>query len=380
MVADNAVRRWRRSLYVIFGWHGTLVGTWSSRIPWIIKQQHLEIQSFGLVAAGVGVGAVASMPLAARFSHTCSARVVVWWLVGIGVTGLTVTAWAPGVPVLLFGLAALGVCLGTLDVIANAEGVALERAHGRPIMPGLHAAWSVGAVLASVGGAWAADDHLDTRTHFTVVAAVFAATSVLASLGLPERTEHSDRTPLFRLPSRPTLTISLVAVGAEFASLAAADWSAEYLVRVTQAGAGVAVLAVTAALATGAITRLIGDGLAYRFGAVRVVRISGVVASLGCLVVASARTPVMGIAGFALVGAGTGLVLPLACAAAGRTSPNSAQSIASVFTVVWIASIVEPGLLGHVAELSSLPVAFVGVAVLCLVTAAGAGTLRLPTA
>jgi predicted MFS family arabinose efflux permease len=378
-VADNAVRRWRQSLYVIFGWHGALVGTWSSRIPWIIEQQHLEIQSFGLAAAGVGVGAVASMPLAAWSSHTYGARVVVWWLVGIGAIGLTATAWAPGVPVLLFGLATVGVCLGALDVTANAEGVALERAHGRPIMPGLHAAWSVGAVLASVGGAWAAADHLDARTHFAAVAAVFTATSVLASLGLPERTDRSDRTPLFRLPSRPTLTISLVAVGAEFASFAAADWSAVYLVRVTQASAGVAALSVTAALVTGAVTRLIGDRLAYRFGAVRVVRVSGVVACLGCLVVASARTPVIGIAGFALVGAGTGLVLPLACAAAGRSRPNSAQSIAAVFTVMWIASIVEPGLLGHVAGLSSLPVAFVAVAVLSLVTAAGAGTLRLPT-
>ncbi len=378
-MADRTVRRWRLSLYVIYGWHGALVGTWSSRIPWIIEQHHLEIQSFGLAAAGVGVGAVASMPLAARLSHTYRARAVVWWLVSIGAIGLTVTAWAPEVPVLLLGLATVGVCLGILDVTANAEGVTLEHAYGRPIMPGLHAAWSVGAVLGSVCGAWAAADHLDARTHFAAVAAIFTATSVLASFGLPERINRSDRTPLFRLPSRPTLTISLVAVGSEFASFAAADWSAEYLVRVTQAGAGVAALSVTAALVTGAVARSIGDRLAYRFGAVRVVQVSGVVACLGCLVVACARAPATGLVGFALVGAGTGLVLPLACAAAGRTGPNSAQSIASVFTVMWIASIVEPGLLGHVAELSSLPVAFVAVALLSLVTAGGAGTLRLPT-
>lgn len=364
---------------MIFGWHGALVGTWSSRIPWIIEQRHLGIQSFGLAATSVGVGAVASIPLAAWFSHTYGARVTVWWLVGIGAIGLTATAWASGVPVLVLGLATVGVCLGTLDVTANAEGAALERAHGRPIMPGLHAAWSVGAVVASIGGAWAAADHLDARTHFATVAVLFTATSILAALGLPERTDRGDRIPLFRLPSRPTLVISLVAVGAEFASFGAADWSAVYLIQVTRASAGVAALSVTAALVTGAATRLIGDWLAYRFGAVRVVRVSGVVVCLGCLVVASARTPGIGIVGFALVGAGTGLVLPLACAAAGRTGPNSAQSIASVFTVMWIASIVEPGLLGHVAGFSSLPVAFMAVAVLSLVTAAGAGALRLST-
>ncbi|MFE5028811.1 MFS transporter [Streptomyces sp. NPDC056656] len=369
------VERWRRSLYVIFGWHGALVGTWSSRIPSIIQDHQLQIQSFGLAATGVGVGAVASMPLAAWSSRRHGTRIGVRWLAVIGVGGLLTTAWAPDVPVLGLGLVIVGICLGALDVTANTEGVALEQARGRPVMSGLHAAWSVGAVLASVGGALAANIGLGAGAHFTAVAAAFATTSVVASYGLPERTGQGDRTPVFTQPSRATLGINLVAVGSEFAGFAAADWSAVYLVRMTEADAGVAALSVTATLVGGAITRLSGDRLAYRFGPVRVVRVSGLIASLGCLVIVAVRTPAICIAGFALVGAGTGLVLPLACAAAGRSGPNSAQSIASIFTVMWIASIIEPALLGRIAGVSSLPVAFMVVAALALVTAVGARAL-----
>jgi fucose permease len=141
---------------------------------------------------------------------------------------------------------------------------------------------------------------------------------------------------------------------------------------------GTAAVAYTGFAAAMAAGRLRGDAVVRRIGAVRAVRIGGLLAALGALLVAVARTPVLGIAGFALIGLGIAVVVPLAFAAGGRAVPHAGHGIAAVATVAYGAGLAAPGIIGAIADLVSLPAAFVVVAALAGLVSVGATALRPP--
>ncbi|GAA2769897.1 hypothetical protein GCM10020219_042430 [Nonomuraea dietziae] len=73
---------------------------------------------------------------------------------------------------------------------------------------------------------------------------------------------------------------------------------------VASAGPGVAAATYTVFMLCMAATRLIGDRFVRRMGAVAVVRVGGIVAAAGGVLVVAGRTPWLCMAGFALVGVG----------------------------------------------------------------------------
>ena len=81
-------------------------------------------------------------------------------------------------------------------------------------------------------------------------------------------------------------------------------------------------------------------------------------------------------AGFALMGLGVAVVVPLAFAAAGRSGPQPSQAIAGVATITYTSGLVAPSAIGAIAEATSLVVSFGLVTVLACGLVVGAGVLR----
>jgi fucose permease len=124
--------------------------------------------------------------------------------------------------------------------------------------------------------------------------------------------------------------------------------------------------------------RLCGDAVVERIGAVRSVRICGVLATAGCLVVAIAPGAVLAIAGFMLIGVGVSVVVPVVFAAAGHSGPSPAVGVAGVATVSYGAGLAAPSIMGGVADLASLRAAFAVSALIAVMIGAGAGLLARP--
>jgi MFS family permease len=106
-----------------------------------------------------------------------------------------------------------------------------------------------------------------------------------------------------------------------------------------------------------------------RFGAVRTVRMSGVIATFGALLVVVSPTAVVAMVGFGLIGVGIAVVVPLAFAAAGHTGPNPSQAIAGVATITYASGLVAPSIIGGIAQASNLTMSFI------VVTALAAGLI-----
>ncbi|WP_019544361.1 MFS transporter [Streptomyces sulphureus] len=375
------VARARWAVAAVFATHGAASGSFATRVPWIREHLALSPGWLGFALVFMTAGSLAAMPLAAGLTHRLGPRATLRWLAGLCFAGLALPALAPSLGWLCGALFVYGCGLGLLDVAMNEQGVKVEEQYGRSVMSSLHGMWSVGALAGGAVGALAAHVESDARTHLALtapalaVAALVAASWVLESAARPHG-EPAERPPHFALPSRGALAIGAVGLCGVFAEGASMDWSGIYLRDVTGAEPGLAASAYTAFACTMAAARLAGDALVARFGAVRTVRAGGVLATLGAGLVVVARTPGLAVAGFALVGVGIAVVVPLCFAAAGRLGGAApGQAIAGVATLAYAAGLGAPAVVGWIAETTSLSASFAVVTTLALGLVLGAGRL-----
>jgi MFS family permease len=362
----------------VFAVHGCVAGSFAARIPWIASHVGVGVGRLGLALLMIAVGAMLAMPFSGRLAHRYD--------LGPLVT-VTIAAWSaclvlPSLPtsfaLLCVALLLFGAAAGLADMAMNAEGVVVEKAFGRSVMSSLHGFWSVGVLVGSAVSALASHAGIDARPQFAVEALVLAAVGVAAGrLLLDDPTsKETDAPPAFALPTRPVLLIGLVGLCAVFGEQAGTDWSALYIRNELGGSASAAAFAVSAFAVTMAVARLVGDRVIRRLGPVPTVRLSGVCATGGAVAVVLAPGLAFGLAGFALLGIGVALVVPLVFAAAGRVGPHPARSIAGVAGVAYGSGLVAPGVIGGVAAASSLTVSFCLVAGLVAIMGAAAGVLR----
>jgi MFS family permease len=376
MIARATNDRRHVAVAVAFAVHGAVNGSFATRIPWIRERLGLSAGALGIALLVPALGALLAMPATGALVHRLDGRAVTRVLLGAFAVVLALPALAPGLGGLCLALLVYGALAGMADVAMNTQGVALEERLGRPVMSGLHGAWSVGGIVGSALGVVAAHADLDARIHLGIMAMVLLVVSQVAGRRLPAAPPSAVEPPRLAWPTRPVLLIGLVGFGAVFAEGASADWCAVYLRDVMGTSAATAAAAYTGFAAAMALGRLTGDRVVARFGAVEVVRAGGALATAGALLVVLARTPLLGIPGFALIGLGIATVVPLAFAAGGRAVPHAGQGIAAVATIAYGAGLAAPGAIGAIADLASLPAAFVVVATLTALFGLGAGALR----
>ncbi|MEU6659468.1 MFS transporter [Streptomyces sp. NPDC046821] len=372
------LKRARLAVAVVFCVHGAVTGSFATRVPWIQDHAGVGAGQLGLALAFPALGASAAMPLAGRVSHRFGARTALRGLLALWTLALILPSLAPNLITLCCALFAYGACAGMSDVAMNALGVEIENRLGRSIMSGLHGMWSVGALVGSAAGTLAAHLGSDARLHHALAALVLTLAGLVACGGVLDLrpTEDEEPPPRFALPPRSALLIGAVGFCAVFAEGASLDWSAVYLRDVLDTSAGLAAACTTAFTLTMAVARLVGDRVVDRFGAVRTVRVGGLGAALGGLLVVVAPDPAVAIGGFGLMGLGIAVVVPLAFAAAGRSGPSPSQAIAGVATITYTSGLVAPSAIGAVADATSLVVSFGLVTFLACGLVVLAGVLR----
>ncbi|MFF9015377.1 MFS transporter [Streptomyces sp. NPDC014870] len=372
------LRRARFAVAAVFCVHGAVTGSFATRIPWIQDHAGVSAGQLGLALAFPAIGASLAMPLAGAISHRFGARTALRGLLALWTMALTLPSLAPNIYGLCAVLFVYGATAGMSDVAMNALGVETENRLGKSIMSSLHGMWSVGALIGSAAGTVAAHVGGDARLHHLIAALVLTALGLFFCQGVLDlqSTPEEEAPPRFSLPPKSALIIGAIGFCAVFAEGASLDWSAVYLRDELGSSAGVAAASTTAFALTMAIARLAGDRVVDRFGAVRTVRVGGVAATVGGLLVVLAPHAAVAMAGFGLIGLGVAVVVPLAFAAAGKSGPNPSQAIAGVATITYTSGLIAPSAIGGIADATSLIFSFGLVTLLALGLVLGAGVLR----
>lgn len=298
---------------------------------------------------------------------------------------LTHSALALGAVLLVFGAA-----FGGINVAFNSAAVDLVAALGRPVMPGFHAAFSLGGMLGAGVGSLVADSLSPTRHLLGITVIGLLVTAVAAPTLLrheppepPNRAaEREDRaTGARRLDGRTrglVVVLGLIAGCTAYGEGALADWGALHLEADLDASPGVAAIGYSCfalAMTTG---RLTGTTLLERLGRTTVLVAGGATATAGMLLGALAPSVWATLLGFAVTGLGLANIFPVAIERAGALAGPSGVATAS--TLGYLGMLLGPPAIGFMAEWFSLPAALTSVAVLAAFASAIAFTTRHSTA
>src|SRR6266849_5797260 len=335
---DRLIGRQRSAVSVAFLAFGIVGGSVVPRLPALRDHLHMTDAQVGYALLFFAVGAVAGATVA-RFVLARGARS----FVRAGTPALCVALVTPGLAgnlaELMGGFLLIGVCSGLLDVLENAQGAELERLAAKPLINGFHGFWSLGAIIGSVVAGLAAYFGIAPLAQFAAAGVIVAAATAWFLRELPD-----------------TRSVAAMAFSGFIVEGGSADWSTLYLRDLSHVNAGIAAAGYAAFSLAAMLTRFRADLLTARTSPVVVARLGAVIAACG-LALAIAYPALAGAAtGFALVGVGTAVILPLAFAA-GANLGASGTALAVVMTSGYAGSIVGPALIGNVADRFSLRVA-----------------------
>jgi MFS family permease len=328
----------------------------------------------GAVPVVAGVGSVLAGVFAPRVGSAVVLRIG-----GLGVAAATAaTGLVPVLPLLFVAVVGFGLFLGAVDATMNMQGVAVQRRYGRSILASCHAWWSIAAIVASLAAIITA--HLPLLTFLSSVAAVGAVVSLAAGPRLLKRADEAHNPPTAAVetaedvagPTGIRVGRTVVVVGVALMVMfigdaATTSWGGVFLKKIFDPDEGILPAGLFAYLTFQFIGRNLADGIIGRFGAVVTLVGGGIVGAAGFAVAAYAPSAWVALAGFALVGAGLSVVVPLTFSAADALDPaGTGAVIARVNLFNYAGVIVGTVLIGIVGDATDYRVAFLVPAVLVL--------------
>lgn len=300
-----------------------------------------------------GVGSVLAGMLAPRIGSGAVLRIAAF---GVATT-TAATGFANEVRYFYAAVALFGLFLGGVDAAMNMQGTAIQRRYGRSILASCHAWWSIAGIAAALAAIWAAD-HLTQRQYLGGAAALGIVIWLVAGLGLLSRSHENPAVPTRErargaIVARRGVYVALIGVTLMtmfIGDAATTNWSGIFLRDVLAASDSVVPSALFAYLVFQFLGRTAADSIIGRIGAVRTVLVGALVAAGGFAIVAVAQQWPVAVTGFALVGLGLSVVVPLTFSAADALDPaGTGTVIARVNLFNYAGVIVGSAVIGVVA-------------------------------
>jgi len=382
--------RWRNAIIVAFGLGGISLAAWGPRLAEIRAELGVDTGTIGLMLGGVTIGSIGGLLSAAPLLRRLGGRraltaVVVLVPVAIAVLGIAAALHSAPLAAVAFVVAGAGI--GSLDVMANVEGTAIEALAGRTLLPLMHAAWSGGAALGAGIAALCSALGITVSTQLVVEAAVLLVVGVVAMRAVPDGTraeEHDDTlTPGQRIRAWARgwadvrlLMIGVVMLGVELGEGSANNWLALATTDGHGQSATVGALFFTVFAVSEAATRVFAGPVVDRLGRVRTVRWTTALGILGAILFIVGGTWWLTLIGVVLWAVGVSMGFPLGMSAAAQSGPNPAARVSVVASIGYFANFAGPPVIGAIAvHLGALSALWL-VAVLFVAAFAASGSLR----
>jgi predicted MFS family arabinose efflux permease len=383
-------RRARISASAAFAIQGLCFAAVISQVPVFQDKYGLDEMQLTLTLAAVPIIAGVGSVLAGVFSPRIGSGAVL----RIAQPGTAIMAAAAGIvnePLLYFpAIALFGFFLGAVDATMNMQGTAVQRRYGRSILASCNAWWSIAGIAAALAAIAAAEQPV--AYYLGGAGAAGLLLSLIFGPGLLKKAdeEHNPATSAVLAAGedapkvRSGLIIWLVGIALMvmfIGDAATTNWSGVFLSKALDASDRVVPAALFAYLVFQFLGRTVADRIIGRIGGIATVIVGSVVAAGGFGLVAISKQPPLAISGFALVGIGLSVVVPLTFSAADALDPAGTGSvIAKVNLFNYAGVIVGSAVIGVVADptmLGDLRLAFVVPAVLVLLIIALSPAFRV---
>ncbi|EGH27478.1 major facilitator transporter [Pseudomonas amygdali pv. mori str. 301020] len=350
---------------------GAMMYIWSTGVTAFREQLGLSGDAgdvdFGIIAFGIGVGSAAGSFLIGKFLDVFGSKKVIY-VTAVGYPlSIIPLGFATGFHFALGCGIVLGLLRGAIDTAFNTHGVQVERFYRRPIMSAFHAFYSLGGfLLGMIGSAFAEHFTNSAQVPFSVLGGAMLVIGLVVGHFMLDKhdvaPEFSEESAPVQQPSSSTGTqakaiillmigFGVLLLGSMVGESAIADWGQEYIRRVLETPVSTAGMAVSVFIGAECFGRLIGDRLAEKIGASKVVLLSAVLAIGGLIITVVGHSVVYGVIGFALFGLGLSCIAPLMLSSAGRKDPlNAGRNIGIVNCIGYSGMLLGPAAIATVVN------------------------------
>src|SRR4051794_2240435 len=149
---DPSLSRLRAAVAVLFALDGFVFGSWAARVPDVSAATGADHTSLGIALLCLSLGALACMQVTGALCRRLGTGLTAALAGTAASASAVLPGFATGVPGLCAGLLVFGAATGAVNVAANSVGVQVEARAGRPLLSGLHAAFSAGGLLGALTG------------------------------------------------------------------------------------------------------------------------------------------------------------------------------------------------------------------------------------
>lgn len=380
MHKDTEAERGRWALAAMFATNGFLMGAWAPQIPLLLPRHQITETTLGLLILVLGLGAVGAMLFAGRLIAAYGARRVLSVFALAAVPTLLLIVLSPSLWTVAPAMALFGALVGCMDVAMNANAVGVERRLGRAIMSSSHGFWSLGGFVGGSVGSYAiAQWGAELQAMGSTLVALLLVLTAMPFLmhdapDVPAEGEAKAHHGGMFPRDWGLWILGFMALFSMVPEGAVLDWAAIYLGKELGADLFRSGLAFAFFAGAMAVMRFAGDRVRNRFGAVKTLRISGLIGATGLLGGALAPTDVVAIISFACAGLGIANMVPIMFSAAGNHPGLPAGTAISTVTMVGYAGIlIAPSTIGFVAEHIGFRFTYAALSLLLLVVVALAG-------
>lgn len=352
----------RTRVYLIFFLYAVNLGAIFPRLADLQLKMGIGEGTLGMVLFGWAIGTQLSLMFAGTLIDKLGHRAALMLcLPAVGIFEIIATLM-PSPVTFFFALMAVGLSAGAIEIMINIEADRTEHMLGQRLMNRAHAFWSLGYFTAGFVGALASGASLSPTLNL-VGLVIFTAVVTFAILAkftpAPARASDAGPRPKFVRPTRAIMGLVVFSLSAMLLAGAAASLSVIFMRDMFGTPAFTNGLAFAALALAQAITRFFTDGLVTRFGLKPVARTLTTLLGIGAILVTVSPTPAFALLGFALMGSGSGAILPLAMsAAAQRTDRPAAVNVAALGQFAFMIYAIAPLVLGLVAEYFGIRTAF----------------------
>ena len=348
-------------------------GAWAACLPAIQRATGASDAQLGLALLCVALAALPAMLVAGRLSDAFGgARLVPIFLVFFGLVA-TLPGLARSVGMLVVFLALIGIATGLLDISINSHASRLEALHGIRIMDGLHASFSAGVVVGSVGAGLLRHAGAQPSWILAGVAVVGASAAFVNRGPYPSRRHVSAvGGSSARWSSSASSSRSRSSSRTGWRHGARSSSSGRWTRARRSAGSVPGLFA--GAMVTG---RVLAQRVDWPSVPGRML-FAGLASATGLAIAATSQHAAVALAGFVIAGGGLALSAPTLFGLAGRLGGEGGRgaALSTVAILGYLGFVAGPALIGAVSGASSLRGGFLFLCAVAVVLAACAPILR----
>ena len=353
----NRTAKARLATRLAFFAAGFSMGCCAPFFPFVKENVSADKSQFGVLLLCLGIGAIIAMPITGILSAKRGSKPMVL-LGGLSMVVLLPILVVVNSPIILALILFLfGAALGTLDVAMNVHGVEVEQIEKRSLMSNFHAQFSIGGLV----GAALMTIFLSFGIPLLLSSIIASSITFFAMILTIKRLliVNSVKQSKFMFPKGVVLLLAIFAAIIFLVEGAVVDWGALLIIDldltpIKSAGVGYILFSIAMVIA-----RLLGDKIIDIIGEFKVLILGVITTIFGILTILLSTLPLFALCGFMLIGLGVANLVPIFFSAAGRQKIMPAEiAIASVTTTGYAGILLGPVLIGYVAEVTTLSIAF----------------------